>query len=135
MGLEDVRYCDDHDYMNLQYGVKRMGIRPFHTFFILSAVGIYHNMSNDYVSKMVYNKDKDLVFAYKPDGLWGDKEYVYETHHLERMVPSPVTSWKELSAYREDGIVTVHDMCTKDYLKLYGEKKYWNIDLRDDFMH
>jgi len=29
-------------------------------------------MNMDYVSKMVYNKDKDLVFVYKPTGLWGE---------------------------------------------------------------
>lgn len=40
-------------------------------------------MNMDYVSKMVYNKDKDLVFVYKPDGLWNEREYVYEMHHLE----------------------------------------------------
>lgn len=25
-------------------------------------------------------------------------------------------------------------MSTRDYLKLYGEDKYWNMDLKDDFM-
>ena len=37
----------------------------------------------DYVSKMIYNKDKDIVFVYKPDGFWSEREYVYEMHHLE----------------------------------------------------
>lgn len=50
-------------------------------------------MSLDYVTKMTYNKDKDIVFVTKPDGLTGNKEYVYEMHHLEQMVPAPVTSF------------------------------------------
>jgi len=84
---------------------------------------------------MVYNKDKDLVFVYKPDGFWNEHEYVYEVHHLERMVPSPVTAVPELSCQRDDGITTVHCMATKDYMKFYSEDKYWNLDLKDDFMH
>jgi hypothetical protein len=37
-GLEDVRYCDDHDYMNVQYGIKRSIARPGHTFYMLSVL-------------------------------------------------------------------------------------------------
>lgn len=40
-------------------------------------------MDLDYVTKMRYNKDKDLVFVNKPDNLWGETEHVYEMHHLE----------------------------------------------------
>lgn len=83
---------------------------------------------------MVYNKDKDLVFVYKPDGLWNESEYVYEMHHLEQMVPFAVTAIKDLSMQRDDGIVTVYDMNTRDNLKFYGEDKYWNLDLKDEFM-
>jgi hypothetical protein len=46
----------------------------------------------------VYNKDKDLVFVYRPDGFWNEHEYVYEVHHLEQMVPAPVTSYKNMAA-------------------------------------
>jgi hypothetical protein len=52
----------------------------------------------DYVSKMVYNKDRDVVFVYKPDGLWGETEHVFEMHHLEQLVPAPVTSFKNMSS-------------------------------------
>jgi hypothetical protein len=91
-------------------------------------------MNFDYVSKMVYNKDKDLVFVYRPDGLWNETEYVYEVHHLEQMVPYPVTAYKDLTMNRDDGILSVHCMSTKDYLKFYGEDKYWNCDLKEDFL-
>jgi len=35
---------------------------------------------------------------------------------------------------RDDGIVTVYDMNTRDNLKFYGEDKYWNMELKDEFM-
>lgn len=50
------------------------------------------------------------------------------------MVPFAVTAVKNLSMQRDDGIVTVYDMKTRDNLKFYGEDKYWNLDLKDEFM-
>ena len=43
-------------------------------------------MNFDYVTKMTYNKDKDLVFVHRPNGFWNEHEHVYEVHHLEQMV-------------------------------------------------
>jgi hypothetical protein len=91
-------------------------------------------MNFDYVTKMVYNRDKDLVFVYRPDGFWSENEHVYEVHHLEQMVPSPVTAVKDLTMNRKDGILTVYDMSNRDYLKFYGEDKYWNMELKEDFL-
>ena len=51
------------------------------------------------------------------------------------MVPSPVTSYKNLTMNREDGILSVHCMSTKDYLKFYNEDKYWNLDVKDEFLN
>ena len=39
-----------------------------------------------------------------------------------------------MNSNREDGIINVHCMSTKDYLRFYGEKKYWNLKERDSFM-
>jgi hypothetical protein len=50
------------------------------------------------------------------------------------MVPAPVTAYKNMTMQREDGILTVHCMSTKDYLKFYNEDKYWNLDLKEDFL-
>ena len=102
--------------------------------YILGVLALCQHINVDYVSKMVYNKDKDLVFVYKPDGWWGEKEYVYERHHLEQVVPAPVTAIKNLTMQREDGILNVHCMSTKDYLKFYNENKYWNIEQKEDFL-
>ena len=132
--LESYRYCDDHDYMNVQYSAKRLVVRPAHTFYLVSVLALLQHMNFDYVSKMVYNKEKDLVFVYRPDGFWNETEYVYEMHHLEQMVPFPVTSYKDLTMNRDDGILSVHCMSTKDYMKFYGEDKYWNIENKEDFL-
>ena len=132
--MEGIRYCDDHDYMNIHYAAKRLFIRPAHTFYICALLALLNHINLDYVSKMVYNKEKDLVFVYRPDGWWGEREHVYEMHHLEQMVPSPVTSFKELTMNRDDGILSVHCMSTKGYLKFYNEDKYWNVELKDDFL-
>lgn len=110
-------------------------MRPAHTFYILGVLALLQNINFDYVSKMVYNRDKDLVFVYRPDGFWNEHEHVYEVHHLEQMVPSPVTAVKDLTMQRNDGILTVYDMNNRDYLKFYGEDKYWNMELKEDFLN
>lgn len=56
------------------------------------------NMDLDYVSKMAYNKDKDLVFVYKPYGYYGELETVHEVHHLEQTPPYSVSTWADLNA-------------------------------------
>ena len=133
-GLEGVRYCDDHDYMNIQYGAKRSLVRPAHTMYCAALFAMVYSMDLDYVTKMRYNKDKDLVFVTRPDAFWGESEHVYEMHHLEQMVPSAVTAIKDMSANAHNGILTVHDMSEKDYLKFYKEDKYWNLDLKEEFL-
>ena len=133
-GLEGYRYCDDHDYMNFQYTGKRGIARPVHTAYMLQVLILLQNMNLDYVSRMVYNKDKDLVFVYKPTGFWGEQEYVYEMHHMEQTVPFAVTAIRNMSMQKDDGILTIYDMHTRDNLKFYAEDKYWNLDVKEDFM-
>jgi hypothetical protein len=50
------------------------------------------------------------------------------------MVPYAVTAIKNLSMQRDDGIITVYDMNTRDNLKFYAEDKYWNLEVKDEFM-
>jgi hypothetical protein len=58
--------------MNFQYSGKRGIARPSHTFYMLGVLTLLQNMNWDYVSRMTYNKDKDLVFVYKPNGFWNE---------------------------------------------------------------
>ena len=132
--LESYRYCDDHDYMNMQYGAKRSLGRPAHTAYAASVLILAQYMNLDYVSKMVYSKDKDLVFVYKPDGIWNETEYVHEVHHLEQMVPYSVYALQNHPLQKDDGIFSVYDMSQRENLKFYNEDKYWNQDLKDEFI-
>lgn len=132
--LHDVRYCDEHDYMNWQYALKRSMVRPGHTMYQLLVLSVLQNVSVGYATKMVYNKDRDLVFVYKPDGVFSDKEYVYEVHHLESMVPAPVGAYQHIGVGHKDGITTLVCMDTNEAIKLYNDPKYWNLELRDDFL-
>ena len=36
---------------------------------------------------------------------------------------------------KDDGIVTVRCMSTHESMKFYNDDKYWNMDLKDDFMN
>lgn len=120
--------------MNIQYGVKRSMARPAHTAYMLIVLSTLSYLDADYVSKMVYNKDKDLVFVYRPSGFFNEYEYVYEMHHLEQMVPAPVTSIKDMTLNRNDGILKIYDMSQRHHLKFYNEDKYWNVELKEDFL-
>ena len=120
--------------MNFQYGGKRLFARPMQAAYTMCVLLLLRHSNFDYVSKMVYNKDKDIVFVYKPTGFWGEHEYIYEMHHLEQMVPFAVKAVENHSHMKDDGIITVTDMGGKDQLKFYNEDKYWNLDLKDEFM-
>jgi len=45
-----------------------------------------------------------------------------------------VTAVKDLTMNRSDGILTIYCMNTRDYLKFYGDDKYWNQELKEDFL-
>lgn len=132
--LYNTRYCDEHDYMNIHYAFKRSILRPMHTFYQLVLFGLLNGMNFGYVTRMSYNKDRDLVFVNKADGWFTEKEYIYEVHHLESMVPGTVNAYQHLGVGHKDGVTTLMCMDTKQPLKFYNDPKYWNIELKDDFL-
>ena len=75
------------------------------------------------------------MFVYKPDGFWNEREYVHELHHLEQTVPFAVSAIEDISTNKNDGILSVYDMNEHDELRFYNEDKYWNMDLKDEFMN
>ena len=115
--LDQVKYCDDneeHDYMNMQYAMKRSFVRPFHSFYQVMVLGFLHMLYMDYATKVSYNKDKDIVFVNKAQGIFRDCKSVFEVHHLEQIVPSPVTAFKDLGGQYKDGILTLHCLATHE---------------------
>lgn len=120
--------------MNLQYGAKRSIVRPSHTMYVACLMSMMYMLDFNYVTKMTYNKDKDLVFVNRPNKFWGEKEHVYEVHHLEQMVPSAVTAVPDMGQLNKNGILSVKCMAKREVLKFYNEEKYWNPDLRPEFL-
>jgi hypothetical protein len=129
-----MRYPDDHNFMSWHYDLKRTMLRPTFTFHLAVVLSWVYHIDLDYVTSMKYNKDKDLVFVKKPNRLWGEYETVHEVHHLEQMVPAPVTALKHMSSMDPNGILKVHDMADRSYFKFYKEDKYWNQELKDEFI-
>ena len=117
----------------MHYTVKRAIIRPTWAVYMFNLSLLVYLLDFDYVTKMRYNKAQDLVFVTKPSRFWGTEEHVHELHHLEQMVPAPVTAIKEMQDPR--GIMTIYDMATKENLKLYKEDKYWNVKLKEQFQY
>ena len=36
---------------------------------------------------------------------------------------------------RDDGLLNIYCMSTRDYLKFYNEDKYWNLEHKEDFLN
>lgn len=51
------------------------------------------------------------------------------------MVPYSVLARKEMSALDKNGITTLYCMSTRDYLKFYNDEKYWNHDVKEEFLN
>jgi hypothetical protein len=102
---------------------------------IMAALAVRRGMKfgNEYVVKAVYNREKDLVFLWRPSTLFGKQLHVYELHYLEQTAPKVVSSWNNLGYFKKDGLILVHDLRGTDELVFYNEKKYWNVDEREHF--
>lgn len=96
-------------------------VATFTVFFLHDA---FKKTGNHYVSKMVYNRSKDLCFVWKSSYL-RQRMRVYELHYLEQNCPSIVNSWGDLGQNNKDGLFVVTDLRTGgDKLVFYNEKKY-----------
>ncbi len=83
LDLYSYRYPDNDDFMNIQYTYKRAFARPSHMMYMAVILGMLPSLHFDYASKLVYNKEKDLVFVYKLQGYFNESDEVYEVAHLE----------------------------------------------------
>jgi hypothetical protein len=92
-------------------------------------------MGSEYVLKAAYNREKDLVFITKTISSLRKRTYVYERHYLEQTIPSLTSSWGSLGLMKNDGILILNDLRTKEELYFYMERKYWNPDERQDFFN
>ena len=77
----------------------------------------------DYVVKMQYSKDKELVFVTRISPYGSSEEEVYETAHLECLPPSVKSGVSHLSFQDKDGIWDITCMNTQKILALYNEDR------------
>ena len=76
-----LRSIHNFDYMKLHV----LGLTAVTAYGFLHVFGSYQHMAGRYVTKIQYNKDKELIFVTKCN-FWGTTfEEVFETHHLEVM--------------------------------------------------
>ena len=67
-------------------------------------------IGHQYVVKATYNREKDLVFIWRPTGVFAKQLHVYELHYLEQTVPRITSSWNQLGNFDKDGILLIHDL-------------------------
>ena len=77
----------------------------------------------DYVVKMQYSKDKELIFVTRISPYGSADEEVYETAHLECLPPSVKAGLPHMSFQDSEGIIDVTCMNTQKILALYNEDK------------
>jgi hypothetical protein len=87
----------------------------------------------EYVIKAAFNRERDLVFIWKPSGFLNKQLHIYELHYLEQTVPRMTSSWQHLGNFKKEGLFVVTDLRLDQELLFYNEKKFWNIDEREHF--
>lgn len=98
------------------------------------AMSYIHNSWKDYVVKVQYSKDRELLFVTRVSAYSSTMEEVYEVAHLERLPPSVLTGVQHLSAQADDGLLDVTCMNSQRNLVFYNENKYWNPSLKGEFL-
>ena len=88
--------------------------------------------TEDFVVKMQYNKEKDLVFVTKSRGGFFRRrvEEVYEGVHLQVLPPSTQCDLDDLAG---DRMITMTDMNSQDSFILYKDGKYWHPEHGEGF--
>lgn len=97
-------------------------------------LGLGNQVFRDYVVRMQYSKDKELLFVTRLTPYGSTVEEVHEVAHLEILPPSVRSGLKDWSAQDEDGLVDVTCMNSLQVMTLYKQKDYWNQNLKSEFL-
>ena len=94
-------------------------------------LGFLKYAGNEFIIKMQYNKERDLLFVTRlKGGFFKTKiEEVYEVAHLQ-VLPTSLKSDVDLS---DNKFSTISCMNTLDSFIVSLDKKYWNPELRMNF--
>lgn len=58
--------------MNVQYSIKRGFLRPANALYMYTSFLLFPMLHFNYATKVVYNRDKDLVFVYRLKGFMNE---------------------------------------------------------------
>jgi hypothetical protein len=96
--------------------------------------GGYQCKMMNYVTKVQYNKDKELMFVSRLGIFGGVEEKVYEAHHIEvppNYSPSTVAMQPHVE---DDGMYEVISLNEDISFMLYKDSRFWNPKLKKDFL-
>lgn len=88
----------------------------------------------DYVVKMQYSRDRELLFVSRISWYGRVDEEVHEMHHVEMLPPATKTSLSSHSAMDSDGLYEIYNMNGLSSLVCYKEDHYWNPALKSEFL-
>lgn len=101
---------------------------------VYGIINFINAITSQYITKMSYSKDKELVFIRRVDQHGILYEEVYETAHLEIVPPSQKSGVADLSSQDENGLWRITCMSTQKNFLLYNDPNHWNTSLRDEFL-
>lgn len=107
-------------------------IAPLAPLCMLSFVWLLKCSTEGIVTKMQFNKNRDLVFVTKVGGTFFAKEIeeVYETTHLQVLPPSVETGYMDVNDRK---LFTISCMTSHVNFRVYKNPSYWNPELKEEF--
>ena len=120
---------DWHDIENLS---NIAFISPLLPLSVLNFALLCRYSTKGVVTKMQFNKNRDLVFVTQVGGTFFAKEIeeVYETSHLQVLPPSVQTGFRDVSDRK---LFTIHCMNQSTSFRVYTDSSYWNPELKEEF--
>lgn len=132
-GLPGMPYFE-HTYAAFDtYSVAGGLLIPTIGFLTLCNAKLAHAHVYNYITKMQYNKDQELLFITFTGFNGQPVEEVFEMEHLEILPPSVKSGIKDLSSQDEDGLYMITCMNSGNTFYVYKEDMYWNPALKAKF--
>mmetsp|Transcript_10448 Transcript_10448/g.11926 ORF Transcript_10448/g.11926 Transcript_10448/m.11926 type:complete len:516 (+) Transcript_10448:38-1585(+) len=128
-----VPYYNGSPYAFDVNGIHAVGFGAVALYASHLGMSLAYKFWRQYVVKMQYNKDKELVFVTRITPWCSLEEVVYEAKHLEIQIPSVTAGVSQMSAQDEDGLWDIQCMNSRDNLVVYNDKSFWNPSLRKEF--
>lgn len=107
------------------------GLAYYSSYYLLR---LSQDVMRDYVVKMQYSKDKELLFVQRISWFGQVDEEVHEMHHVEMLPPCTKAGLASHSAQDHDGLYEIYNMNGMRSLVCYKQDHFWNPALKNDFL-